>query len=165
MAQLQNTWHNCKKKCKTSKKNHDSETYVSSLQKLPPASPCRCIADALINFESPATTQQPTTAQRQQKMAKHDKTRHVSSLQKLPAAPPCCCIADNASAASPLLLHNNQPLLINSSPPTMMVRGWTKAATKDLRDKITRGKINHKSQHPNRSVPWQRSARRAFPWL
>ncbi len=65
-----------------------------------------------------------------------------SSLQKLPAIPPCRCITDDASAASPLLIHNNQPLLINSSCPTTMVSRWTKAATKDLRDKIARGKIN-----------------------
>jgi hypothetical protein len=65
-----------------------------------------------------------------------------SSLQKLPAFPPCHCITDDASAASPLLLHNNQPLLINSPRPTTMVCRLTNAATKDLRDKIARGKRN-----------------------
>jgi hypothetical protein len=140
MAQLQNTWHNCKKNVKLQKQMHNSkycETWhVSSLQKLPAASPCHCIADASIYFESPATTQQPTTAQRQRSMAKPGKTWHVSSLQKLPDAPPCHYIADDASAGSPLLLHNNQPLLINSSFPTTMVRGWTKAVTKDLRENL-----------------------------
>jgi hypothetical protein len=93
MALLQNTWHNCKTNCKTAKKcttaKHGKTWHVSSLLKLPAGSPCHCIADALIHFESPATTQQPNTAQQQQNMAnmaKHGMFSHSKSCLPSPPA-------------------------------------------------------------------------------
>ncbi len=63
LAQLQNTWHNCKIHGTTAKQivklqiNARQQNKCFLTPKLPATPPCHCIADASIHFESPATTQ------------------------------------------------------------------------------------------------------------